>query len=143
MSDTPQDYENRESPRAKDTNVRDFPAERDIKRTVTTSQLILMALIGSMGIISYFGDRFVKQVDSANLKMTGGFESANKTLVSIREEITLIRTGSQLNTRDIGEIKVKFDGIKVDVDANTKGYVRLCTKLEDANKDWRCDRHGR
>jgi len=129
MSDAPQDYENA-------APVRDYRVDRDIKRTVTTSQLILLTIVTSMGIISYFGDRFVSQID-------GGFKETTSTLIGIREEMTLIRTGSQLNTRDIEDIKVNFDGIKLDVDANTKGFVRLCTKIEDANKDWRCLNNGR
>ena len=137
MSDAPQDYENRESARVDSTTVRDFTAERDIKRTVTTSQLILLTIMTSMGIISYFGDRFVGQIDD-------GFRETNSTLIGIREEMTLIRTGSQTNT-------IEIVGLKAQVSTNTKNLssrdnihwnqpdmLRLCAKAEDINKGWRC-----
>ncbi len=54
--DSPADY-------PKPAEVRDYEAENGIKRGVLTQKLTLAVMLALLGVVGYFGDRFVMQVE--------------------------------------------------------------------------------
>lgn len=91
---------------------RDVRVENGIKWSLIAQSLVVLSVSITVMLGGYFGSRVLDTVDDINLSVNTSMEKISETLIGIRREVSLISTGTSVNSTRIDSNVKDIDAVR-------------------------------